>query len=738
MHNKYCLICRSSSIEGGVEIQLQFGLGQSEDVNICPVCLGNLDDNGGDINYAFDQLRKNLSKRSFDASGDFREELRKVLLNQMGDEEEDGSFANPFTGYPFSSLMGGGNQTHRGRRVKGPKKKGKVRTPDFLENLTSSKENFDDVYFRDEELNDVVRIMSRKEKNNPIIVGEPGVGKTVLIEHLAKNINDFPFLKDYEIYSFNISTFMSGTNYRGEFEKKFDQMMNYFSKRKIILFIDEIHQIIGAGSSEGSQDLNLENLLKPFLISNNLILIGATTPSEFRSLETDAAFLRRIQRTNLYPLTKEQTLEVLKKVKSEYESHHKVKIDEEQLKLVVDLSDEFLHTRNFPDKALDILDETMSFVRMSESEQAIENEEEIQDFISHFDEDLQETLKDTLINRSVSDDDVRGVVERISGVPTSAAFSLEDRSRVREIGEKLQGRVIGQDKAIKKITKALQRKLVQLSGRTNQRPIVLFLAGPTGVGKTETAKAIAETVLGDEDELTRFDMSEFGSEASINRLIGSPPGYVGHEEEGELTEAVRQNPFSVILLDEFEKASPDVSKLFLQLFDDGVLTDNKGRRVDFSNTIILLTSNIGSGKKENVIGLQRNNAEEKHKEEESRLFNELQEVYPPEFINRIDDFIVFEKLNKEDLEEIASLIINDFQVVAKEKGIDFKITQPAIKHLSEEGFDERYGARPLLRTIQNRIENALVEFALEDDSDQGDTLKVNINLSKDDLVISRQ
>ncbi len=568
--------------------------------------------------------------------------------------------------------------------------------PRLLENgvdLTMRARNghLDPVFGRDKEINRVIQILSRRNKNNPIIVGEPGVGKTAVVEGLAQRIVDGQvpdFLKAKSIFSLNVNSLVSGTRYRGELEDKIKNVLSLIQGKDVILFIDEMHTIVTAGSSEGG--LNIGNILKPVLASGTLSTIGATTISEYRKyIEKDTALERRFMTVNVEETTVPATVSILKGLKEKFESHHNLTISDEALRAAAELSARYISDRFLPDKAIDILDEACSKKR-----------------------NLYGGGQDNQLNKS----DIQDVIVEMTGIPLQNLTETESE-RLINMEKALAERVVGQDEALKAIAKAIRRSRSGLKDPT--RPVGSFIfLGPTGVGKTETAKALSEFLFGEESALIRLDMSEYMEKNSSSRLIGAPPGYVGYDEGGYLTEAVRRKPYSVILLDEIEKAHEEVFNMLLQVLDDGRLTDSKGRTVDFKNTIIIMTSNLGTEelKSRKAVGFGAMDSEKSKDEEKNVQFEALKRAMRPEFINRIDNIIVFNKLNKENIKSIAYLLIERVgDVLRAERNIELNVTDDVLEYLTDISYDEQYGARPLKRVVETALEDKLSDDIIRND-----------------------
>jgi len=628
--------------------------------------------------------------------------------------------------------------------------KEKVKTPvldNFGRDLTklAMEDKLDPVIGREKEIERVSQILARRKKNNPVLIGEPGVGKTAIVEGLALRIVQRKVprtLLDKRIVSLDLASLVAGTKYRGQFEERMKAVLNELERAKdVILFIDELHTIVGAGGASGSLDAS--NIFKPALSRGEIQCIGATTLDDYRQyIEKDGALERRFQKVLIDPPTPEETKEILEKIKDRYEEHHNVKYTPEAIDACVRLSDRYITDRYFPDKAIDVLDEAGARVHLaniSVPKNILELEEKIEDVrrqknlvvkSQNFEEaarlrDLEKKLQADLekakieweIKASetyypVTEDDVADVVAMMTGIPVNKIAESETEKLMR-LPEELKKMVVGQDEAIEHLTKAIRRARAGL--KDPRRPIGSFMfLGPTGVGKTELAKALARALFNSEDALIRIDMSEYMEKFSVSRLVGAPPGYVGYEEGGQLTEKVRRRPYSIILLDEIEKAHPEVFNILLQVFDDGILTDGLGRRVDFKNTIIIMTSNVGT--KELKIGSKLGFVEPTNEDEyqaiKSSIEDAVKRLFNPEFINRIDDFIIFRKLTKEHIYQIIDIQLEDLRRRLKDRNLSLELTQAAKDFLVEKGFDEKFGARPLKRALMQYVEDELAEVLL--------------------------
>lgn len=632
----------------------------------------------------------------------------------------------------------------------GAKKKGKSKTPtldEFGKDLTelAKQGKIDPVIGREKEIRRVVQILSRRSKNNPCLIGEPGVGKTAIAEGLALKIveGEVPeILNGKHIYSLDLTSMVAGTKYRGDFEERIKKAMDEVKTSKdVILFIDEIHNIMGAGAAEGAVDA--ANILKPSLARGEIQVIGATTISEYRKyIEKDAALERRFQPVTVGEPTEEETVEILKGLRDKYEAHHKVRITDEAINAAVKLSSRYINDRYLPDKAIDLIDEAASVVRLNSNtlpQNLRDMEEEIkrlkgekQSAISSQDyeqaaklRDKEKQLSDLLKDekskwqnssnrdvKAVGEDEVAQVVSSWTGVPVSQ-LTKEESEKLLNMEKILHERIVGQDKAVSSIARAIRRGRVGL--KNPNRPIGSFIfLGPTGVGKTELCKALAEAMFGDENAIIKLDMSEYMEKHTVSKLIGSPPGYVGFDEGGQLTEKIRRKPYSVVLFDEIEKAHPDVFNMLLQILEDGVLTDSQGRKVSFKNAIIIMTSNVGAAKITNESQLLGFGKESKENQSiEDLVMPDLKKTFKPEFLNRLDEIIVFNQLSEDDIFEIAKRMLKSLQMRSKELDIDLEFSDTAIKEISKEGFDKVYGARPLRRAIQSKIEDKLSELILD-------------------------
>ena len=639
---------------------------------------------------------------------------------------------------------------------------------EFTRDLTADARSgrLDPVIGREEEIQRVIQILSRRTKNNPCLIGEPGVGKTAIAEGLAEKIvlGGVPDnLLDKKLLSLDLSGMVAGTKYRGEFEERIKKVLEEIRKAgNVLLFIDELHTIVGAGSAEGAVDA--ANILKPALSRGEIQVIGATTLNEYRKyIEKDAALERRFQPVQVGEPSQEASLEILKGLREKYEKHHSLQITDEALEAAVKLSARYINDRFLPDKAIDLMDEAASQVRMAaesaspdlkdleEKIAALHREKEeavtAQDFekaaqLRDIEKDYQEQVeierdkwrKQMSANRgSVTEDDIAKVVAGWTGIPVTR-LTQDESQRLLQLEKVLHERVVGQDEAVTAVAKAIRRSRVGL--KDPKRPIGSFLfLGPTGVGKTELCKTLAEAMFGDENAMIRIDMSEYMERHTVSRLIGSPPGYVGHEEGGQLTEKVRRKPYSVVLFDEIEKAHEDVWNILLQILDDGRITDSQGRTVDFKNAVIVMTSNIGAKSLIAAGGRLGFSAEEpgsdpdaekRFRQAKETVLAELRQTFRPEFLNRIDDIIVFRPLTEQDIQEVARRMLKAVSARMEAMGIHLDASDEAVAELAKEGFDPKYGARPLRRCIQSKVEDAVAERMLDGTLQTGDTAKLTV------------
>lgn len=665
-----------------------------------------------------------------------------------------------------------------GRYTSGRKVGNKSRTPvldNFGRDVTklAQEDKLDPIIGRQNEIERVSQILSRRKKNNPILIGEPGVGKTAIVEGLALRIIQRKVsrnLFDKRIVMLDLAALVAGTKYRGQFEERMKAIMNELEKnRDVILFIDEIHTIVGAGGATGSLDAS--NIFKPALARGELQCIGASTLDEYRQyIEKDGALDRRFQKVIVDPPSVEETLHILNNIKEKYEDFHKVNYTDEAVRACVHLSNRYITDRHLPDKAIDIMDEVGARVHLKnivvpkgieelekeieeikvKKNEAVKNQQyeeaaDMRDMESKMIRRLEDAKKqweeESKTKRyPVDEEDIADVVAMMTGVPVNKVAQKENK-KLKNMGAELQKRIIGQNEAIDKITRAIQRNRIGLKDPSKPIGTFIFL-GPTGVGKTELAKALSRSIFDSEDALIRIDMSEYMEKFSLSRLIGAPPGYVGYEEGGQLTEKVRRKPYSVVLLDEIEKAHPDVYNILLQVLDDGQLTDGLGRKVDFKNTLIIMTSNIGVRQIKDFgqgVGFEtaarKNQAEENTK---SIIQNALKKTFSPEFLNRIDDVVIFNSLTQEDISRIIDISLKELTDRLEDLEFTLKLTKKAKNFVAEKGFDPQFGARPLQRAIQKHVEDPLAEFILNNAPSKDAMLQADLDEKEMKIVISEK
>lgn len=667
-----------------------------------------------------------------------------------------------------------GSQSQNSQRSKGGKTNLPKSLSEFGTDLTAMAREgkFDPIVGRDKEINRVVQILSRRTKNNPCLIGEPGVGKTAVAEGLAQKIasGEIPeILKDKKIFSLDLSAMIAGTKYRGEFEERIKKALDEVKKdANIILFIDEVHTLIGAGAAEGAMDA--ANILKPLLARGELQLIGATTLDEYRkNIEKDSALERRFQPVQVGEPTVDETIEILKGIREKYETHHKVTILDEAIEAAAKLSSRYITDRFLPDKAIDLIDEASSKMRIkaftappdikeveeklkevsARKRESIEKQEfetaaKLRDEEESIRKELDEKKKkwenaNSKDELCITENDICDIISDWTGIPVRK-LATEEQERLKNIEEILHKRVVGQDEAVTAVAKAIRRGRVGLKDPKRPTGSFIFL-GPTGVGKTELCKALAEAIFGDENAIIRIDMSEYMDKHNVSRLVGSPPGFVGYDEGGQLTEKVRRKPYSVVLFDEIEKAHPDVFNILLQILDDGILTDSQGRKVDFKNTVIIMTSNVGArlitekAKSSLGFGNSEPTSDSDYEVIKSKVLGELKNLFRPEFLNRIDEIIVFHKLSKEDIKSITAIMIDSLKKRIEALGYEFSVTDEAIEHLADSGYDDVYGARPLRRAIQSKVEDLLADEMLLGKFSEGD--KIIVDVEDDKIVIKK-
>ena len=670
-------------------------------------------------------------------------------------------------GFEPSGFTGGGDAPKKGQSEKKDLSSDKTPMLDQYGNdLTAAAREgkLDPVIGRENEMQRVIQILSRRTKNNPCLIGEPGVGKTAVAEGLAEKIvsGEVPdTIRGKRVVALDLSGMIAGAKYRGEFEERIKSVMAEVKKAgNVILFIDEIHTLIGAGSAEGAIDA--ANILKPALSRGEIQVIGATTIAEYRKyIEKDAALERRFQSVMVGEPSREEAVRILYGLRDKYEAHHRVKITDEAIRAAVELSARYIADRYLPDKAIDLIDEAASkkriseitapaelrsaeeeikklsaekseYVRTQEFEKAAQvrnREKELREKLENDKKDWEEKKRQSY--PSIGEEDIADVVTAWTSIPV-AKLAKEESEKLLHLDELLKKRVIGQDEAVSTVARAIRRGRTGLSDPKRPQGSFIF-CGPTGVGKTELSKALAEALFGDENAIVRFDMSEYMEKHSVSKLIGSPPGYVGYDEAGQLTEKIRRKPYSVVLFDEIEKAHPDVFNILLQILEDGMLTDSHGRRVDFKNTVVIMTSNLGYSGVEapKKLGFVTETDKDAENERERRkVLDALKGYFRPEFLNRVDEIVVFHKLSDEDIRKIARLMLTDVAKRVGELGISLSFTDEVVAELAKEGFDEVYGARPLRRAIQRKIEDGLSVELLESRIAKGDRVTASLEDGK--------
>jgi ATP-dependent Clp protease ATP-binding subunit ClpC len=676
------------------------------------------------------------------------EEARRQTLKLLGSE-------------PNAPQATAGSPTASASTAKGDKKSKTPALDHFCRDLTELARNddLDPTIGRAEEIERVMEILSRRKKNNPVLIGEPGVGKTAIVEGLAQLIASGQCpdsLRDHRVLALDMAAVIAGTKYRGQFEERLKAVMNEIAQNKnVILFIDELHTLVGAGAAEGAIDAS--NMLKPALARGELQCVGASTLNEYRKyIEKDGALERRFQTVAVEPPSEDETVQIIQGLKTHYEEHHRVVIPDEVIIASVRLSERYITDRFLPDKAIDVIDEAGARARLAtqvpppdvadlktqqeelaaskdqairdqDFERAAELRDRERDLQRKIAEREQEWEEERRTHRpTLSEEDVGFIVSRWTGIPVTRLKEAET-ARLINMEEELHKRVVGQDKAIKAIARAIRRSRAGL--KDPKRPIGSFVfAGPTGVGKTELARALAEFLFADEDALIRVDMSEYMEKFSVSRLIGAPPGYVGYEDSGTLTKAVRHKPYSVVLLDEIEKAHPDVFNILLQVLDEGHLTDNYGRVIDFKNTVVIMTSNLGARDigKGKGLGFHLPSEQTQYDAMEAKVQEEISRAFNPEFINRLDDTIVFHPLSREQIGQIVHNLLADVQKRLTDERLTLKVTEQAIDFLIEKGYDEKFGARPIKRAIQKYLEDPLSEKILLSEYATGDEVAVGV------------
>ncbi len=700
-----CQHCKEQQATVGLQFTVNH---TSEKMFLCQDCYAKVN-NGVPFNAGFGASGQGMSPL---------DEFFKGFMQSSQDRTNGAASQQPSASTRTQTRRGGGGILDQlGRNLNDAAREGRI----------------DNVIGRDEEIERVIEILNRRNKNNPVLIGEPGVGKTAIAEGLALRIMEGKVpskLLNKEVYSLDVASLVAGTGIRGQFEEKVKQLIAELQEREnILLFIDEIHLLVGAGSAEGSMDAG--NILKPVLARGELQVIGATTLKEYRQIEKDAALERRFQPVMVDEPTVEETVAILNGLRPKYEEYHGVRYSDDTIAACVQLSHRYIQDRFLPDKAIDLLDEAGAKLNLTasanddgqlrsrleqvrlEKEQATAAEQyeraaELRDEEAILLESLSKGVSASAPSE-VRVEHIQQIVERKTGIPVGK-LQQDEQNKMRNLAARLEGKVIGQHEAVEKVAKAIRRSRAGL--KQQNKPIASFLfVGPTGVGKTELSKSLAEELFGQRDAMIRLDMSEYMEKHSVSKLIGSPPGYVGHEEAGQLTERVRRNPYSIILLDEIEKAHPDVQHMFLQVLDDGRLTDSQGRTVSFKDTVIIMTSNAGIVDKKITVGFSAPKADQTRS-----LLDSLGAYFRPEFLNRFDAIIPFASLKEDDLVQIVDHMLGDIESTLSEQGIELQVTDEAKKKLSELGYNPAFGARPLRRVIQQYVEDGITDLVLDDEN----------------------
>ncbi|WP_224429554.1 ATP-dependent Clp protease ATP-binding subunit [Lactobacillus amylovorus] len=707
--------------------------GQSREINLCQHCYQELRNQQGNL--------ENMNNYNNEFFGDFDD-----LFNALNGNNNNAANNNNMGNNDPRMQMGGGN----GNGGQG----GRSLLDQYGTDLTAlaKKGKIDPVIGRDKEITRVIEILNRRTKNNPVLIGEAGVGKTAVVEGLAQEIVDGSVpakLQNKRIISLNVVSLVQGTGIRGQFEQRMEQLIKELQQNDdIILFIDEIHEIVGAGNAEGGMDAG--NIIKPALARGELQLVGATTIKEYRNIEKDSALARRFQPVEVKEPSIDETTRILKGIQKRYEDYHHVHYTDDAIESAAKLSARYIQDRFLPDKAIDLLDEagsrmnlTIPYIDKDKMQERINAAEQLKEEALKKEDyekaayyrdqiDKYEKVKDQKVDPDkspvITSKIMNKIVEEKTGIPVGD-IQKQEENQLQNLASDLKAHVIGQDKAVDKVARAIRRNRIGFN--KSGRPIGSFLfVGPTGVGKTELAKQLAKQMFGSKDAMIRFDMSEYMEQYSVSKLIGSAPGYVGYEEAGQLTEQVRHNPYSLILLDEIEKAHPDVLNLFLQILDDGRLTDSQGRTVSFKDTIIIMTSNAGQGIKNASVGFAAENEDESN--ESAR--NNMSQFFKPEFLNRLDDVIEFNELTKPDLLKIVDLMLANTNNMVKDQGLHIDVTDAAKEKLVDESFNPALGARPLRRTIQEEIEDKVADYKL----DHTDSKNLKADVKDGEIVISEE
>ena len=770
-----------TKMENGKTTSEGLCLSCAKELGIAPI--NQMIDNFGVSDEELENINNQMSEfmESMEGMPGMDGDLSEMLGQISGGEDVEGGAATaPLDAFKdfFNNLGSNSNSdesTEENKKSKDKKQSKKKQKKTMLDtygtNLTekAARGEVDRVVNRDAEIERVIQILNRRSKNNPVLLGEPGVGKTAVAEGLACRIyekNVPPKLFEYQLYLLDFTALVAGTQFRGQFEARLKSLLNEAAEKgNVVLVIDEIHNIVAAGDAEGA--MSAANILKPALARGEIQIIGATTLTEYRKhIEKDSALERRFQPVTVGEPTVEETVEILKGIRDKYEAHHSVTITDDALKAAATLSSRYITDRFLPDKAIDLIDEAASKKRLgsqTEPDDLKEKEKKLEKLQSEKQEaitaqdfekaakirDEEKVLKEEVEKLKsswkgtgsssglvVDEDDIADILADWTHIP-AARLKEEEMERLKNLENILHARVIGQDEAVSAVAKAIKRGRAGL--KDPKRPIGSFLfLGPTGVGKTELSKTLAEAMFGSENALIRVDMSEYMEKHAVSKFIGSPPGYVGFEEGGQLTEKIRKHPYSVILFDEIEKAHPDVFNIMLQILDDGILTDAQGRKVDFKNTVIIMTSNLGAkeilGNVSSKLGFKKDEEKDKniseHDSIKNKVMEEVKRAFKPEFLNRIDDIIVFDRLTEDNIKEIAKLMLKSLEKRLNANEINVTFTESAVSKIAKSGFDPVYGARPLRRAIQNEIEDMLSEEIIDGNIKSGDSITVDVEDDK--------
>ena len=762
-----------TKMENGKTTSEGLCLSCAKELGIAPI--NQMIDNFGVSDEELENINNQMSEfmESMEGMPGMDGDLSEMLGQISGGEDDEGGAATaPLDAFKdfFNNLGSNSNSdesTEENKKAKDKKQSKKKQKKTMLDtygtNLTekAARGEVDRVVNRDAEIERVIQILNRRSKNNPVLLGEPGVGKTAVAEGLACRIyekNVPPKLFEYQLYLLDFTALVAGTQFRGQFEARLKSLLNEAAERgNVVLVIDEIHNIVAAGDAEGA--MSAANILKPALARGEIQIIGATTLTEYRKhIEKDSALERRFQPVLIDEPSIDESIEILKGIKDYYENYHSVKISDDIIEQAVRLSERYITDRFLPDKAIDVIDEAGSRVNLKNK--ALYDVKLLEDRLDVIEEDIEtatddgdfekianlkteklkvekdlETAENEAKKAEITFDDIAAVIEGWTKIPVHR-LTEDESTKLLNLESRIHERVIGQNEAVEAVSRAIRRGRADIT--TRKRPVSFIFAGPTGVGKTKLVKTIAEVMFDNEESLIRIDMSEYMEKHAVSKFIGSPPGYVGFEEGGQLTEKIRKHPYSVILFDEIEKAHPDVFNIMLQILDDGILTDAQGRKVDFKNTVIIMTSNLGAkeilGNVSSKLGFKKDEEKDKniseHESIKNKVMEEVKRAFKPEFLNRIDDIIVFDRLTEDNIKEIAKLMLKSLEKRLNANEINVTFTESAVSKIAKSGFDPVYGARPLRRAIQNEIEDMLSEEIIDGNIKSGDSITVDVEDDK--------